>query len=78
MEELCEIGLKNLRTNFQVEERFSVQNVPRYFPSLIMSTPKPDNFMQLFWLVLLYVLDAFLYVPGIRMNTLLDLFQVTF
>ena len=43
-----------------------------------MSTRKPDNFMQLFWLVLLYVLDTFLYVPGIRMNTLLDLFQVTF
>ena len=32
MEELFGVGLKNLQTNFRIEELFSAQNVSRYFP----------------------------------------------
>ena len=52
MEEGCEVGPKNLRKNFGVEEFFSARNVFGYLPvlkKLNMSTPKPDDFMQLFW-----------------------------
>ena len=53
MEEVCEVGPKNLWKNPQVEERFSARNVSCFFSlcrkSLVMSTPKSDNFMQLFW-----------------------------
>ena len=51
MEEVCEVGPKNLWKNLQVEKRFSVRNVSCFFPSVekVMSTPKSDNFMQLFW-----------------------------
>ena len=51
MEKICRVGPKNLGTNFRVEELFSAQHVC-YFPvskNLGMSTPKPDNYMQLFW-----------------------------
>ena len=32
MEEVCEVGPKNLRKNFQVEDIISVWNVSYYFP----------------------------------------------
>ena len=52
MEEVCEVGPKNLRKNFQLKnfswhEMFLV--ISRCRKSLVMSTPKPDNFIQLFW-----------------------------
>ena len=51
MEEVCEVGPKNLRKNFRVQELFSTRKVSRYYPSrksFVMSTPKLDSFMQLF------------------------------
>ena len=47
MEEVCEVGPKNLRTNFRVEELFSARNISRYFP-VYKKSCLPDNFMQLF------------------------------
>ena len=32
IEEVCEVGLENLRKNFWVEELFSARIVSRYFP----------------------------------------------
>ena len=32
MEEICEVGLKNLQKNFRAEYIFSAQNVFRYLP----------------------------------------------
>ena len=52
MEEVCGVGPKNLPTNFRVEELFSAQffsRCSRCRKSLVMSTQKPDDFMQLFW-----------------------------
>ena len=51
MEEVYEVGPKNLRKNFQLKnfswhEMFLV--ISRCRKSLVMSTPKPDNFIQLF------------------------------
>ena len=52
MEKVCEVGPKNLRKNF------GLKNLPRQVmflvisgcrKSVVMSTPKPDTFMQLFW-----------------------------
>ena len=40
MEEVCKVGPKNLRKKFRVCYLFLV--------ILVMSAPKPDNFMQLF------------------------------
>ena len=52
MAEVCGVGLKNLRTNFCVEELFSARNVSRYFLVKKNSSYikiEPDNFIQLFW-----------------------------
>ena len=50
MEELCDVGPTNLRKYFRVEEleheMFLV--ISRCRKTLVMSTPKPDNFRQLF------------------------------
>ena len=48
--------------------------------ALVMSPPKPDSFMKLFWTFTGAPVwpRCFLYVPGIQMNTLLNLFRVNF
>ena len=81
MEEVCEVGFKNLKwifglKNFSRQELLLV--ISRCRKSLLMSTPKPDNFMQLFWTFVdvLVWSKFFLYRPRIYMNTLLKLFQV--
>ena len=69
--------------NFQVEYFFSqimFLAISRCQKDLVMSTPKPNNFMQL---LLAFVGEpvryiCFLHVPEIRMNTLLNLFQINF
>ena len=51
MEEVCEVGPKDLPKNSLVEELFSAPNVSRYVPvykNLVMSRPKPDALVQLF------------------------------
>ena len=66
----CEriLGLKN----FSRHELFLV--ISRCRKVLVMSTPKADNFMQLFWAFVGATLwpKCFLYVPGIKMNTLIS------
>ena len=51
MEEVCEVGPKNLRKNFRFEN-FSrheiILVISRCGKNLVMSTPKLDSFMQLF------------------------------
>ena len=52
MEEICEVGPKNLRKNFGLinlsrHEMFLVISCCR--KCLVISTPKPDNFLQLLW-----------------------------
>ena len=53
MEEACEVGPKKLPKNFRGwktllrHEMFLV--ISRFRKVLVMSTPKPDNFMKLFW-----------------------------
>ena len=51
MEEVCDVGPTNLRKYFRVEEleheMFLV--ISRCRKTLVMSTPKPDNFRRLFW-----------------------------
>ena len=78
MAEVCGVGIKNLPANFRVEDLFWSRNVFRYFLVQINSSyinTEPDNLCNYFehLLVYLYDLDDFLYVPGIRMNTLLNL-----
>ena len=51
MQEVCEVGPKNLQNNFWVEELFLARNISRYFPvqkKFSYATPKPNNFQQLF------------------------------
>ena len=51
MEEVHEVGPQNMRKSFWVEELFHHEMflvISRSRKSLVMSTPKPDNFMQLF------------------------------
>ena len=51
MEEICEVGPKNLAKNFRIKENSRHEMflvISRYRKSVVMSTPKPDNFMQLF------------------------------
>ena len=52
MEEVCEVGSKKLPNNFRGCIAFLGKGVflviSRFRKSLVMSTPKPDNFMQLF------------------------------
>ena len=70
MEKVCEVGPKSLQNNFRVEKisRHKIFLViSRRRKSLVMSTPKLDNFMQLFWTfvgVLVWP-KCFLYEPGI-------------
>ena len=51
MEKVYKVGPKNLRKNFRFKNFLGTKLVPvnsRCRKSLIMSTLKPDNFMQLF------------------------------
>ena len=70
MTEVCGVGRKNLRANFRVEELFVIS---RYRKTLVTSTTNQTILCNYFehLLMYLYDLDVFLYVPGIRMNTLL-------
>ena len=43
MKERCEVSSKNLLKNFSRHEMFLV--ISRCLKGLVMSTPKPDNFM---------------------------------
>ena len=69
MEEVCEVGPKDLPKNSLVEELFSAPNVSRYVPvykNLVMSRPKPDALVQLFWTFLgVTIWPNFFYEPGI-------------
>ena len=71
MEEVYRIGPKNLQTNFGLKN-FSRQEMFLVIcwcrKSLVMSTPKTNRLMYL------YDPD----VPGIQMNTSLNMFQVNF
>ena len=83
MAEVRGVGLKNLQANFRVEELFSARMFPVPFrcrKTLVISTPNQIILCNYFehLLVYLYDLDAFLYVSGIRMNTLLNLLQLDF
>ena len=51
IDEVCEVGPKNQRKNFCIEELLSHEMflvISRFRKSLVMSTPKLVNFMQLF------------------------------
>ena len=64
MEEECEVGPKNLRSNFRFKEIFLPRNVSHYLPmytKLIMST---SNF-SLMCVGIPVSPKAFLYLPGI-------------
>ena len=83
MAEVHWVGLKNLRANFRVEELFWARMFPVIFrcrKTLVVSTRNHIILCNYFehLLVYLYDLDAFLYVSGIRMNTLLNLLQLDF
>ena len=62
------------------EQIFVLKNFSRCKKALVISTPNQIILCNYFehLLVYLYDLDVFLYVPGIRMNTLLNLLQVHF
>ena len=47
MEKVCEVGSKNLLNNYPRLTTFLGANCFSLF--LVMSTTKPDNFMELFW-----------------------------
>ena len=83
MAEGCGVDLKNLRANFRIEnfpchEIFI--DISRRRKTLVISTPNQILLCNYFehLLVYMYDLDVLLYVPGIRMNTLLNLLQVDF
>ena len=75
MQEVGRIGLKNLQRIFRLNN-FSRHKIvvvtSRHQKSQVMSTLKTD------FLVNLHDIDIFYYVSGIRMNTLLNLFQKNF
>ena len=72
MAEVFGVGFKNLLANFLV--------ISRCRKTLVISIPNQIILCNYFehLLVYLYVLDVFLYVPGIRMTTLLNLLQADF
>ena len=77
MKEVCKFGPKNLRKNFRLKnfyrhEMFLVNS--RCRKSLVMP-PKSYNFMQLFW-AFVDVPVRPKHVPGVYMNTSLNLFRV--
>ena len=83
MEEVYEVGPNKLRKNYWSLRTFLGTINLLLFPGVekvVISTPKPDNFIKLFWTFVSVPVRArcFLYVPGILMNTLLDYFEQIF
>ena len=82
MEEVCEVGPNKLRKNYWSLRTFLRTISFLLFPGVekvVISTPKPDNFMKLFWtFISVPVRVRCFFVPGIWMNTLLNYFEQIF